>query len=285
MKQYKLIKTYPNSPELGTIVTYYANWHMYGITNECIFKAKIIENSPEFWQKVIQKDYEILSFTDKPNTGRIYRKYTSNLFYSDDSAKLWSESDLLKDEDVKIHSVKRLFDGEIFTIGDKLNDKSFTENARHPLSKTDIWDNIITKIAIVKNSDSEVAGYSYTNMNGQLMFSASNKWKNLNVSLKDAIKAKKPLFITEDGKEIFEYQEYWFITTLDWKLKSHTMGISDRHYPPLGNKQFSTKEAAWEYILMNKPVLSLNDVRNAMKTPLSWSCKLEELVKSKINTN
>ena len=46
MKKYKLIKTYPGSPKLGTILTHeelqYCNWN-------------------EYYQEVVEKDYEILS--------------------------------------------------------------------------------------------------------------------------------------------------------------------------------------------------------------------------------
>ena len=62
--KYKLIKKYPGSPELGTVVTFYTNWGMYGILQNCLYKKEIIENQPEFWAE-IKKDYEILSFSQK----------------------------------------------------------------------------------------------------------------------------------------------------------------------------------------------------------------------------
>ena len=69
MNTYKLKKVYPGLPkdwEIGIEVglgcrTYgyspcngkYTNWY---INND------IIENNPEFWEKVVEKDYEILVF-------------------------------------------------------------------------------------------------------------------------------------------------------------------------------------------------------------------------------
>ena len=264
MKQYKLIKTYPNSPELGTIVTYYGNWNMYGITNECIFKADVIENSSEFWEKEVQKEYEILSFIDKPNTGRIYKKYTSNLFYSDDSAKLWYESELLKDEDVKIHSVKRICDGEVFTIGDKVINVTNEEITKIKEFSTEPKEKTLGKLCAFYEDGS--FDYFY-----------------------DIPKLEKsfPLFKTEDGVDIHvnQYSYGVYLPTMKftgdyiWRYKDNFSSISLSKE----TKYFSTEEKAKEYIIMNKPCLSINDI-NFLKTEgfCFWDRKLKELVKSKI---
>lgn len=281
-------KTTGDIAELKSNVGYSLNKNTIGL-----IPIDYIEKSND-WELVVEekKEWEILSFIDKPNTGRIYRKYNSNLFYSNDSAKLWYESEMLKDEDIKIHSIKRLSDGEIFTIGDKLDDKSFSSDARHILSKKDVWDNIITKIAIVKNTHNEVAGYGYTNMDGQLMFSASNKWKNLNVSLKDAKKSKPILFTTEDGVDIHvnQYSYGVYLPTMKftgdyiWRYKEHFSSNSLSKE----TKYFSTEEKAKEYILMNKPYLSINDVNNAYPSPKGSPLhnillhNLKDFVKSKL---
>ncbi len=240
MKTYRLIKTYPGSPKLGTILTHeelqFCNWN-------------------EYYQEVIEKDYEILSLarlcTIKPTI-------TDVSDYGDGYIEA-----LLKCDKARIHSVKRN-DGEIFTIGDRLDEKCFRKLSRHSLSEG-IHDNIITKIAIVKEHASEVAGHLEI-QNGKLMFSASNKWNNLNVLLSEAIKYKQPLFTTEDGVDIFEGDTFYYVK---FKENRNSYGrvfeivIADRPgciYEPQYEKYFSTKEKAEEYILMNKPVLSLNDI-------------------------
>lgn len=107
---YKLIKKLPfeKSPEIGYISKpwlliedkphyWNSNW----------FNPK---NYPEFWEEIVEKDYEILSYIGKS---------TKNVL----SAKLdpFVNNKLIEweDKNLDIHSVKRLSDGEIFTVGDK----------------------------------------------------------------------------------------------------------------------------------------------------------------------
>jgi len=190
LKQMKKFK----HKQTGEIATYND-----GVLKSSGFCVEIgVEPSDKYWEEikeVVQKEYEILSFIDKPNTGRNYRKYTSNLFYSDDSAKLWYESELLKDEDVKIHSVKRLSDGEIFTIGDKID---FNCMGVAVLKEIHISTALCDK---GKNILCFVPESSYL-----------GKWWNIN----ELIKAKQPLFKTEDGVDIhvnqYSYGVYLPIT-------------------------------------------------------------------------
>lgn len=69
-------------------------------------------------------------------------------------------------------------------------------------------------------------------------------------------KTKYPLFITEDGKPIYEGDEYWFIRYDD------TIGTANSLRPPFpkGKATFSTIEAANEYTLQNKNLFSIVDI-------------------------
>jgi hypothetical protein len=71
-----------------------------------------------------------------------------------------------------------------------------------------------------------------------------------------ASKSKPVLFTTEDGKHIYEGDDYWFIRHDD------TIGTANSSRPPLpkGKATFSTEAVAKEYVLMNKPCLSVNDI-------------------------
>jgi hypothetical protein len=100
---------------------------------------------------------------------------------------------------------------------------------------------------------------------------------------------KKPLFTTEDGVEIFKGDEYHsiLINSLYYqgKYTSETPNYG-KFTNPNSCKTFSTKETAEEYILMNKPCLSINDVLsmnqwNLTETKTSTTNKLKKLVKSK----
>lgn len=117
-------------------------------------------------------------------------------------------------------------------------------------------------------------------------------------------KVKLPLFKTEDDVEIFEGDYWWYLYTEPianwieslWKA-GRSGGTNHNYSPQYGDKikRFSTKEKAEEYILMNKPCLSLIDVLNTWSSlpssPTKDSliknstliAKLTEFTKNKIN--
>ena len=101
MKKYKLIKKFPGSDELGTIITG-SKETMYskglGYRN---YDWAHVEIHPEFWEEIVEKDYEILSQT---------------------SVRVCNPKDnykVVRNTTPVIHSVKRLSDGEVFSVGDK----------------------------------------------------------------------------------------------------------------------------------------------------------------------
>jgi hypothetical protein len=218
--KYKLLQKYPNLPvdwEVGMEVEECPNNFKYIPSNKAYsYRALLVydvENYPEYWEKVVEKDYEILNVVIPEGLGVV-----CNGTYNKIPA-----------EEYKINSIKRLSDGEIFTVGDKFQDGTITYMRKSP----------------------------------DLMWIFHNG-KRINVKLEDAFKIKQPLFTTEDGVEIFEGDNIWEvfssfqISITIWKSNYGNNG------KPLKNKlYFSTKEKAEEYILMNKPCLSVKDVMNA----------------------
>ena len=103
---------------------------------------------------------------------------------------------------------------------------------------------------------------------------------------------KEVLFVTEDDKEIKTGGEYWYVVASDsaaipWRWKAlHDVanwtheGMESKK-PPLGYYQFSSEEKAQEWIVFNKPCLSINDVLNAGYGICNPAC-LKELVKSRL---
>lgn len=95
---------------------------------------------------------------------------------------------------------------------------------------------------------------------------------------------KQPLFTTEDGVDIFEGDIYFLVT------EKYNYGIAytrnNSNYSKTlqnNNKRFSTKEAAEEYVLLNKPCLSLKEIKeNTTIKGLSLK-KLQKLVQQKLN--
>lgn len=226
--------------------------------------------------KVIEKEYEILSFKHK-GSNHIW-KNDSQLKYTfciiDGKAPFTSLEEINRYPKVyEIHSVKRLSDGEIFTVGDEIFSTNW--NCTH----------------INKKSDTLVE----ISLNNEFMFKTKITWQ---CDLEDIRHYKKPLFTTEDGVDIFEGSIIYLVEdSLDGICKriasEHYKGSNSQH--PVdhwykNDKYFSTKQAAEEYILMNKPCLSLNDVfkvypKFKKKCPTSFTHHanlLIELVKSKL---
>ena len=101
--KYILKKEYPGSPKLGNTIDNLENdW---------------IENYPEFWEKVVEKDYEILSLSFTNNF--CYLQKNGEYAYRNTPNTTSTLKDCLS-VGWKIHSVKRIFDSKIFTIGDEL---------------------------------------------------------------------------------------------------------------------------------------------------------------------
>jgi hypothetical protein len=230
MKEYKLIKKYPGSPELGTIARQKEGTNMYFFNGLQIYYPG---DFPEFWEEI--KEYEILSFIG--GSGRIYNSDEVFNFGCDGGPSIFS--------------VKRLSDGEIFTVGDEIS------NSKYPRFKG--------KIEKFKRGDSTLQVY-YDGFD----------------SLKDIQKVKPVLFTTHDGADVREGDRVWYFNQgyKLWDSKADPKFHNDEqrfHY-------FSTKEAAEEYILMNKPLnLSIREICNFQGSMDSVFLEdyLKKLVKSK----
>lgn len=268
MVKYRLIKKYPGSPELGTIAekagdikyTYPDGRESFTSSSaECLFE-KLIENQPEFWEKIVEKDYEILSVISNNFPKDIFYRNEQNFdeyIREDNFQYVYTLGYILENlnKHIRIHSIKRKSDGEIFTVGDNL------ENGC--INKFFLEHNNITFTTVL---DSTKRG------------------------LYQAKKIKKPLFTTEDGVDIFDpRQKVFSVSECDFILQDHQdyswiiTRDSERKY-----HHFSTKEAAEEYILMNKPCLSIADICEYFDGQLSECSNLfylKKLAKSKLNEN
>ena len=76
------------------------------------------------------------------------------------------------------------------------------------------------------------------------------------------------MFKTYDGFDIKTGWNYHFIVESEcdykpWQVNTANCDWTNPKKPPLGHKQFYLLEKAEEYIIDNKPCLSLNDVKEA----------------------
>lgn len=250
MKKYKLIGTYPRSPKLGTIVD---SDGIIGLKKEGIEKLifdrsrrlsnaqMIFLGDKRFWEEVIEKDFEVLSFASNSLGDLIiYNRKKDGLFYSEVSLG-YKESFFYKKEvktnGFKIHSVKRLSDGEVFTLKD---------NIKVPK------DDKILKIEEITLNEKELKVY----------YMANSCVTNQNSNWFEKIQKAKPVFISEDGVDIYKGDNYVkvssnFLLTVGWQ--ANTIETFNQHRP--GANFFSSEEAAKEFIYSNKPLLmSAEDV-------------------------
>lgn len=224
MRKFKLIKEYPGSFELGTIVIErnVGSFNKYFKEDSNIdgLSSFIVEKHSEYFEEIIEKEYEILQIQSTVNDK--IRSYDGEL-----------------EKDYRIYSVRRLSDNEIFTIGDNI-EIDFSHG-----------------VQIIPIDSIRISIY---NDNIGLCGSLKNKSFS-NYPLKYAKKSKQKLFTTEDGIDIYENDKYYSISS-DYNLIIIALianGHDDNDYR---GKRFSTKEAAEKYIIENKPCLSINDIKN-----------------------
>lgn len=257
--KYKLKIKYPGLPvnwTVGMVVKFghsSGNKPYYFPEDESIFTClgltkDSVENSPEFWEKVVEKTYEVLQYRcNALNENIIATLKEDGLYHFDGSSMIYSPAKTITNINYKIHSVKRLSDGEIFTIGDKIKDC---------------------------NSQNTITEFEIKDENGYRWKSIGVKYESGGIDLTFVEKTKQPLFTTEDGVDIFEGNDIWWVAVnLDTELGAFDKLFSYKKFNwKTGNpsqsknyKWFSTKEKAQEYIIMNKPCLSINVVMDMLK--------------------
>jgi hypothetical protein len=159
----------------------------------------------------------------------------------------------------KIYSVKRLSDGEIFTIGDIVshkNSKSF---------------GTISKFRITSDNNIYVSSEDFV-------------W-GLTIDMLQ--KHKTPLLTTEDGVDIYISDRIWYVEPKNFIIYNSN-GYKIYHYGKGSFKYFSKKEAAEEYVFENKPYLSLKEVegillkcKNTLSPYALTITNLKQLIKNK----
>ena len=244
-KKYKLVKIYPGSGLIGRIKQI-SNHNLSNGHIELNGKLILPSEYKEFWEEVIEKDYEILSVFIRRSERDIIRKL--DLQDSDEYI-----NSLIKCDGNSIHSLKRLSDGEVFTVGDKI---TYGRNTKGEGKIIESIHFLYNKIYMKYTDD--ICKY--------------DDWLCKNFQ-----HFKKPLFTTEDGVDIFKNTKFWYID--NFIIKTYiTKEFSEIES---SYKTFSTKEKAEEYILMNKPCLSINEVRKHLVYRIKVS-KLKELAKKKL---
>ena len=333
MKKYKLIKEYPGSDAVGDIITGIKET-MYskglGFRN---YDWAHVETHPEYWEEVKDDAYQIISFSSNRWGDRLATLDEDGRYTTTTGGRGWSLQELLevgasvKSGDIKIHSVKRISDGEIFTIGDKA--KTTGKDHSHTITSfrikqycigKDVKDNYlydgVDKIwvdwevkyggnwleftekviekdyQILKTCPIEGTIYSIKRLSDGEVFTVGDKFE-ANIGCRDVIrtiqkinveggritiyhengdltnrkgsgifhtikKVKQPIFLTHDGKDIFEGDKVWYVNKENL-YHDYAIALARTSFNSNTHAYFLTREGAEDYIEKNKVLFITED--------------------------
>lgn len=330
MKKYELIKQYPGSDHVGVVVLQKTPNGMYEGWEYNYYKRHV-ENNPEYWEEVVEKDYEILSYLKKGSTTCTTTKRRGGEFH---------------DEYWEIHKVKRLSDGEIFTLGDRA--KTITSKGSHNIRQfrirqrctgTDadgdyiydgidaIWidweencggnwlkstEKVIEKdYEILKTCPIEGTIYSVKRLSDGEVFTVGDKITGYHIDARSiqtirlciytgrirleqsggytdlmyATKTKQPIFLTHDGKDIFAGDKVWWVNKKTFCSDYFVPTPSVTFFSDI-NAYFLTKAAAENYVVQKSHSLSIEDFWEFDSwggSNIAKSKRLKRLVKERLN--
>lgn len=204
-----------------------------------------------------KREWEIVSF--KMDDGQIIeRKYPANygleFFIKEGVYRGWlAESTCI--EKYAVHSVKRLSDREVFTVGDTLDASTDLSGANFTIGSF-----FVNGEFIIASPDNEMRGYSIKD------------WRK-------AIPVKQVLFTDAAGEEVCTLDRFYTVTdNFEIVYTDAVDGI--RVTKPIISRSYLKREKAEEYILMNRPILSVNDILSIDNTTEI----LKQLAKQKIDS-
>ena len=247
MRQFKCIKDYPMCPvKVGTIIDQIGWGFLYKDLCHGLHK--------EFWEEVKSEYPKIVEFFD--TITRYYRKsngkFTVNLQYE------YSEEELLNRKSILITKVQTS-ENDIWTVGDRVKQPFNDKNG------------IINRFLICKNPREDIVGILDNGDSlGKLFASVNCHLGDVEVSKLE--KSLQPLFTTDDGIEIFEGDDLYYVRvtkpssfSLDKYFEAFKYVWEGTRCETDDYKWFSTKEAAEKYIYNNEKKFSVKDIEDAVR--------------------
>ena len=245
--QYKLLLQYPGLP-LGfnehDVVIFDTGRGLYFKTDMTArgqgVSRQEVEENPAFWEKC-QSKYEILSFTD--NQGNIKQKKEDGKFYFP-----WDDEDSLKGSTVDweilrttkdIHSVKRLSDGQVFTVDDRV---------KHPVDTPS--GHMKWEIRSMRIDNGDLRMYSGTGFYKEIEDDVSSR--------------SELLFTTEDGVEIYTKDGYYAVDREHFTIVHTSLACRYSGRSPL-RIYFSTEQKAKEWVEQNQPKYTKEQIEQALE--------------------
>jgi len=190
-----------------------------------------------------KRDWGILSLKDSVD-GRVY-PFT-----------------IMPDNRFSINSVRRLSDGEVFTVGDKIG-----------WGEIGNYETTLLSFRIINGR----LEFEYPAAKNYITFCDFEQAIRLHKKAPSPSVEREPLFITEDGVGLFNPEDtvYSVIPKGDWNL--YTQPLRDTQTKGSNLKHFSTPAARQDYVIINKPCLSLNDVERCISYGQVRSLTLGEI--------
>ncbi len=159
---------------------------------------------------------------------------------------------------------------------------SFLNGKRHIYSVKRLTDNIVfilgepTGFGVIKE---------FTIIHNNLMYVSMGNGSCISLMSIQKVEAKKALFTTEDGVEIFSWHNVIWWVNKHWFYNSSQASMYEVDNMK-GSKYFSTEEKAKEYILLNKQIqLSYKEIADVLNSEYFYAPLqiIKDLFKSKIN--
>jgi len=223
----------------GDIAAMSSNNSSFYLYDGMAIHARIVEGSND-WEEVIEmpeKDYEILSFKSSRGYYSLDPILNCYALGVDCYPKLYLGYMLERPHIYAIHAVKRLSDGEIFQIGDRITVRSNPGLGILTIDVLKLW----------KDKSGEYMGMA-------------------DISIEYMEKARTPLFKTEDGIDVFEDSSVYCVGTRDGHLFLKPVKVIKFTGSRTHLIDFSTLKAAEAYLVLNKPCLSIKDVDTIAKS-------------------
>lgn len=198
------------------------------------------------------KEYEIISFKS-PYLGEndiIFNKDGKGKFNPDCEShgvnrEGYDLDYLLNQPTAEIHSVRRLSDNVVFSAKEKLKNNT-----------AGIYTEEVIKSFEIVNDKMRV---NLESSNGYYLLSALEKLPPIEQEVK-----KPVLFTSDDGWPVVNKDAEIWVINPKWELYwKYAEAYKDVNWD--GFKRFSTKEAAEQYIIDNKPCLSRNEVMGIVR--------------------
>lgn len=101
------------------------------------------------------------------------------------------------------------------------------------------------------------------------------------MNLKNGKKSKNPIFTTKDSVDVYEGDKVYYICKDEFNIRCIPEWNKKDNMNYDSNKTFSKRSSAEEYIIMNKPCLSINDIDLVIKD--QYLNEIKKLVKTKLN--